>query len=255
MKQSERMNTMMRILSEKHNASTQYLSKVLDVSESTVRRDIEFLSSLKKDVHKVHGGVILKSNDKEHEYMFELKLNVNVELKRRVARAVVALLGNNDSVVLDSGTTCLLTATELHRRQDLRIATVDLQVAMELAKHDHIESIIIGGLIRPGYYSVGDALAMEMLDRFSIDKAVIGADAVDLEAGVTNYSIFEVGVKQKLLETAQHCILAADYTKFGTRTFYKIAALSRFSTIITNTELDPDIAEAIREMGIELVLA
>ncbi len=255
MKQSERMNTMMRILSEKHNASTQYLSKVLDVSESTVRRDIEFLSSLKKDVHKVHGGVILKSNDKEHEYMFELKLNVNVELKRRVARAVVALLGNNDSVVLDSGTTCLLTATELHRRQDLRIATVDLQVAMELAKHDHIESIIIGGLIRPGYYSVGDALAMEMLDRFSIDKAVIGADAVDLEAGVTNYSIFEVGVKQKLLETASHCILAADYTKFGTRTFYKIAALSRFATIVTNTELDEGIAEAIREMGIELVLA
>jgi len=225
------------------------------VSESTVRRDIEFLSSLKKDVHKVHGGVILKSNDKEHEYMFELKLNVNVELKRRVARAVVALLGNNDSVVLDSGTTCLLTATELHRRQDLRIATVDLQVAMELAKHDHIESIIIGGLIRPGYYSVGDALAMEMLDRFSIDKAVIGADAVDLEAGVTNYSIFEVGVKQKLLETASHCILAADYTKFGTRTFYKIAALSRFATIVTNTELDEGIAEAIREMGIELVLA
>lgn len=255
MKQSERMNTMMRILAEKHNASTQYLSKVLDVSESTVRRDIEFLASLQKDVHKVHGGVILKSADKEHEYMFELKLNVNVEFKRRVARAVVARLGDNDSVVLDSGTTCLLTATELHRRQDLRIATVDLQVAMELAKHDHIESLIIGGLIRPGYYSVGDALAMEMLDRFSIDKAVIGADAVDLEAGVTNYSIFEVGVKQKLIETASHCILAADYTKFGTRTFYKIAALTRFETVVTNTELDENIAEAIREMGIELVLA
>jgi len=245
----------MRILAEKHNASTQYLSKVLDVSESTVRRDIEFLSSLKKDVHKVHGGVILKSADKEHEYMFELKLNVNVELKRRVARAVVAHLGDNDSVVLDSGTTCLLTATELHRRQDLRIATVDLQVAMELAKHDHIESLIIGGLIRPGYYSVGDALAIDMLERFSIDKAVIGADAIDLEAGVTNFSIFEVGVKQKLLETASHCILAADYTKFGTRTFYKIAALSRFKTIVTNTELDENTAEAIREMGIELVLA
>lgn len=255
MKQAERINQMMQILQEKHNASTKYLCKVLDVSESTARRDIEFLASLNKDVRKVHGGVVLDGAAKGLEYMFELKLSVNVELKRRVARAVVSLLEDNDSVILDSGTTCLYTATELHRRKDLRIATVDLQVASELAKHEHIESLIVGGLIRPGYYTVGDTLATEMLEHFSIDKAVVSADAVDIETGVTNFSIFEVGVKRKILETAGKCILATDYTKFGTRTFYKVAEISRFATIVTNSELDERYADAIRELGIELVLA
>jgi len=254
MRQAERINQILEILAEKQNASTKYLSKVLDASESTVRRDIDFLSSIRNEVRKVHGGVVLDGAKKDLEYMFELKLNVNVELKRRIARAVVGLLEDNDSILLDSGTTCLYIATELHRRQDLRIATADLQVATELAKHDHIESLIIGGHIRPGYYTVGDAFAVEMLDHFSIDKAVMGADAVTIDSGVTNFSMFEVGVKRKILEIANTRILAVDHTKFGTSTFYKVATLSRFSTVVTNREIDPGYVRAMRDMGIQVLL-
>lgn len=254
MKQAGRISRMMQILSERHNASTKYLARVLDVSESTIRRDIEFLASVKDEVRKVHGGVVLEGPTSKLEYMFELKLGVNIELKRRIARAVVSLLEDNDSVLLDSGTTCLRTATELHRRKDLRIATVDLQVAMELAKHDHIESLIIGGLIRPGYYTVGDSLATDMLDMFSIDKAILSADAVDIATGITNFSIFEVGVKRKIIDTARQSILVADHTKFGTRTFYKVAALTELSMIVTTNELDTYYQDAIQELGVELIL-
>lgn len=255
MKQSERLSQLMHILSERHNASTKYLAKALDVSESTVRRDIEFLASMKEEVRKVHGGVVLDGAKSGLEYMFELKLGLNVELKRRIARAAVGLLEDNDSVLLDSGTTCLYTAMELHGRKDLRMATADLQVAIELAKHDNIESLIIGGLIRPGYYTIGDTHATEMLEKFSIDKAIMGADAVDLGDGITNFSIFEVGVKRKILETARTRILVADYTKFGNSTFYKVGGISRFTTIITNQELHSRCQEAIREAGVNLVLA
>lgn len=209
MKQPERMNAIMHNLSENHNASTHYLRNWLGVSQATVRRDIDVLASLKKDVRKVHGGVVLDSPSNPLEHMFEFKLNVNVELKRRVARAAVSRLEDNDSVIIESGRSRLHTATELHRRKDLRVATVDLQVAIELAKHDHTEALIVGGLIRPGYCSVGDTPAIETLDRFSADRAAMSVDAIDLEPGVTNFSIFQVRVKRKLLEIAGECILAA----------------------------------------------
>ena len=254
MKQGERIGQILRILSEKHNASTKYLSTVLDASESTVRRDIEFLTSVRDEVRKVHGGVVMEGDRGDSEYMFELKANVNVELKKRIARKVVDMLDDNDSVLLDSGTTCLQIASHIHQKQTLRIATTDLQVAAELAKHEHIESIVIGGHIRPGYYTIGDAFAVEMLDHFSIDKAVVGADAVTIDSGVTNLAMFEVGVKRKILEIAKSKILVVDYTKFGTSTFYKVAPLSRFSTVVTNRELDESYISAMRDMGIEVIL-
>lgn len=246
----------MDILTTKDNASTTYLCKVLNVSESTVRRDIEFLASLRKEVRKVHGGVVLEgANQHDHEYMFELKQNVNVVEKRRIARAAVDLLEDGDNVLLDSGTTCLQIASELHARKHLRIATVDLQIATELARHDHIESLIVGGLIRPGYYTIGESLALDMLEHFSINKAIVAADAVDMNVGVTNFSMFEVGVKRKILQLAEVRILVADHTKFGAKTFYKVASLDRFSTIVTNKELEQSYADHIRELGINLILA
>jgi DeoR/GlpR family transcriptional regulator of sugar metabolism len=258
MKQRERLNLIMQILDEKQNASTKYLCKALGISESTVRRDIEFLASIREEVEKVHGGVVLSGAGngaaRNPEYMFDLKLNLNNELKKRIAKAVVGLLEDNDSILLDSGTTCLQIATELHRKRKLRIACVDLPIAMELAKHDHIESIIIGGLIRPGYYTIGDSLAIEMLQHFSIEKLVMSADAIDFQIGITNFSVFEVGVKRQILKSTRTAILAADYTKFGTSAFHKVANLAQFSTIVTNTELEQRYVDQIREAGIELLL-
>ncbi len=256
MKQAQRLTRIMEILSAKDNASTKYLCKILGASESTIRRDIEFLASLRKEVRKVHGGVVLEGERQhEHEYMFELKQNVNVEQKRRIAEVAAGLIDDGDSIVLDSGTTCLQIAVALQPKKHLRIATVDLQIALELARHEHAESLMVGGLIRPGFYSIGESMAVQMLDNFVIDKAIMAADAIDIDAGVTNFSIFEVSVKRKMLEIAEERILVADHTKFGTSTFYRVAAISRFTKIITSSELDPKKADQIREKGTELILA
>lgn len=254
-KHSERINHIYAILKQKGNASTSFLSKTFDVSESTIRRDVDFLASMRDEVERVHGGAVLRNARKDSEFMFELKQDLQTDLKQRIASALLEEIDDGDRLLLDSGTTCLYAAMQLHHHQDLRVVTTDLKVADELAKHENIESVIIGGLIRPGYYTIGEALALEMLDHFSIEKTIMSADAIDIERGVSNFSTFEVAIKKKIIDMADQSILIADHTKFGKTSFYKVAELNRFACIITTRELDPTIAEALTALGIRLRLA
>ena len=256
-KQAERIHTIHAILKEKGNASNKFLCSVFDVSESTVRRDIDLLASMHADVQRLHGGVVLEGSNGNLEYMFEVKLNLNREEKRRIARAAVEFVENGDRLVVDSGTTCLFAAMELHHRKDLRVITLDTKIACELAKHESIEATIVGGIVRPGFYTVGESMAIEMLDHFSVDTTIMSADAIDVAKGVTNFSIFEVGVKKKIIEMAKTVILIADHTKFGGSFFYKVTDLVQVDTIITAKELersDPGLVHTIRDLGVTLVL-
>ena len=133
--------------------------------------------------------------------------------------------------------------------------TLDIRVAEELGKHSNIESNIIGGVVRPGYYTVGGIRALENLDSFSASKVFMSVDGIDIEHGITNASEFEVGVKRRIIQMASHVYVLADHEKIGTHALYRVAPISSVQTIITDQQIAPDKAAAIREMNIELILA
>jgi len=256
MKRLDRITRIMELLEEQGNASSVYLSKVLDISESSVRRDINYMVTLPKykDVKRFHGGVVLDRGMVGLEYMFELKLDLNRGLKQAVARKASNLIGDGDSIIIDSGTTCLYLAQYLHDRKKLRVVTTDIKVAEELGKHGDIESNIIGGIIRPGYYTVGGIVALDNLGRFSAEKVFMSVDAIGVEHGITNASEFEVGIKQRLIQMGIHVYILADSTKFNTHTLYKVAGITEVDTIIANRSLDESLANRIRDCGVELLL-
>lgn len=255
MRRTDRVTQIQSILKEKHKASTRDLCSVFGVSESSIRRDIDFLMNLDPNVRRVHGGVVLTDSRDNLEYEFDLKLNLNLKLKERIANAAAALISDGDSLLIDSGTTCLSMIPKIHRTNSLRIVTLDVKISEELAKCENIESIIVGGLIRPGFYTIGGSQAIEMLDQFVVDKVFMSADAIDFDKGITNFSMFEVGVKKKITEIADELILIADHTKFGQKSFYKVTDIKKFSTIITTSELPTEYTKQIKEMGVNLILA
>ena len=257
MNRLDRIQTTMDLLEERGNVSTAFLAGTFNVSESSIRRDINHMASLRicKDVQRIRGGLILDRDVDGTEYMFELKLDLNRELKLTVAQKAIEFIDDGDSIILDSGSTCLYIARLLQTRSRLKVITTDIMIAQELGRHETIESSIIGGIIRPGYYTVGGTTATENLAGFRTEKVFLSADAVDLDHGITNASEFEVGVKREAMRAGRRVIVVADHTKFGKRTVYKVAELSDEFTIITNKELDPSLVTAIRERGIELHLA
>lgn len=246
----------MEVLREKGNASIRYLADVLDTSEATVRRDVKFMCSGGDYpfVKRALGGVILDSQKMGLEFMFDLKLNLNTELKMAIGVRAAESVEDGESIIVDSGTTCMYAARQLHARSGLRVLVTDVKIAGELGRYGGIETLITGGVVRPGYFTIGGDIALEVMDRFNVDKALLSADAVDIHRGITNASLFEAAVKRKVISSAHRTILLADYTKFGRVAMYKVADLTSVHSIVTNKQLDPSIAESIRRAGIDLVL-
>jgi DeoR/GlpR family transcriptional regulator of sugar metabolism len=256
MKRYDRMRKIHDFLNEHGNVSTVVLAKMLDISESSVRRDINYMISLEeyKNIERVHGGLILNRYRSDLEYMFELKLDLNRNLKLAVARAATKFIDDKDNIIIDSGTTCLYFAQSLQNKKGLRVITTDVRIAEELAKYSDIESNIIGGIVRPGYYTVGGINALDNLDRFSVNKVFMSVDAIDLEHGITNTTEFEVGVKRKIIKSAKRVYILTDHTKFGKHMLYRVSGISGIMTIITNKNLDPTTCDRFRKAGIDLTL-
>jgi len=253
--QSERIRQILFWLKEKGTLSITELCEHLQISEATARRDIVRLAETDPSIKRFHGGVAWENLSGNLEYKFERKLHVNQEYKKRIASAILEHINDDESLLLDSGTTCLYIAEQLHKKKSLRVVSLDIKIAEELAKYEKIESMVVGGTVRTGFYTIGESFAEEMLAQIHVEKAIMSADAVDIGNGITNYSIFEVGVKRNIFKISDYVILVADHTKFGNVSLYKIADLQRFDLIVTTKELDQSYIEAIRKLNIPLVLA
>ncbi len=256
-KRSHRIKLIYDMLDTQGNVSTEHLAKKLRISESTVRRDINYMVSSGKygKLNRVYGGLTVEDSSAEHEYIFEIKRDLNKKFKMQVAKKAAEFIEQGDKVIIDSGTTCLYLAQELRQKKEVSVITLDVKIAEELGKYGNIESNIIGGVIRPGYYTIGGSSALDNLRRFYAQKVFLSVAAFDLEYGITNASEFEVGVKKLLVEMGAHVYVVTDYTKINTHTMYRVAPCSSINTLITNKELDEQTAQRIRDAGIELVLA
>ena len=163
------------------------------------------------------------------------------------------MIKDGDCFFLDSGSTCLELAKCL---ADARVKVIcnDIKIANELGCFPHVESYIIGGLIRPGYFSVGESLALEMINAFSVERAFISCDALSLETGITNATMFEVGVKTRIIQRSREVILMADHSKFDAVEPHAVATLSCIKTIISDSGLPETIAQRYQRAGCQLFL-
>lgn len=114
-----------------------FLARTFGLSESLVRRDINYLLSLNRhpDVKRVHGGIILDMSRQGLEYMFEFKLGVNHSLKVAVAKKALEFVDDEDDIIVDSGTTCLCFSRLLGCKKSLKVVVLDIKIAEELGKN------------------------------------------------------------------------------------------------------------------------
>lgn len=196
---------------------------------------------------------ILVDNTDDKEYVFDVKRTLQSVAKREIAALARTMIKDGDCFFLDSGSTCLELAKCL---ADARVKVIcnDIKIANELGCFPHVESYIIGGLIRPGYFSVGESLALEMINAFSVERAFISCDALSLETGITNATMFEVGVKTRIIQRSREVILMADHSKFDAVEPHAVATLSCIKTIISDSGLPETIAQRYQRAGCQLFL-
>lgn len=233
-------------------ASVRDLALRLDVSEVTIRRDLRQLDLVGEAV-RVHGGAMPKRRSKSFEPPWDAKVALRHDAKRRIGEAAAARVRPGEAILLDSGTTTLFVARAL--RVPCSVVVVDVKIAVELAGRpasDAIRTFIVGGEVRSGFFSTAGHSALEMLAQLHVDHAFLSADAIDIDAGITNASVEGTGIKRAIIAAGKEVVLVADGSKLGEVALARVAQLAAVDLWITDEGVDGDALERALSTGLKI---
>lgn len=248
----ERRQAILHLLDTMGNVTVAELGARFEVSEMTIRRDLDELER-QGLLRRVHGGAV-RGRGRSYEPAFLIRYGLRQAEKERIAAAAADLIQNGDSIALDVGTTTLEVAKRLKGKRDLTVITPSLRIANQLAEMQDLRLILPGGLLRPGELSLVGALAEETFRQFYVDKLFMGIGGIDLEAGLTEFNLEDALVKKAMLRAAKEIIVVADASKFGVVTFSVVAPLQVVNRIVTDSAISPAMVDRLRERNIEVIV-
>ncbi len=249
----QRREEILRLLRETPVLSVRELTERLAVSHMTVRRDIDVLERMGR-AHSVPGGIRLASHLGSEPSRLD-KENIDVGHKRAVARSAAQLVSDRMTVYLDAGTTILAMVPYLLSRKDLTIVTNDFSTLEALVDAEDVDVIHTGGLLDHRNRSSVGRLAASTLRDLNVDRAFISSSSWAAQRGVTTPHEPKVDVKRAAIDVSASRVLVAGSVKYGLFATHRVADLGEFDTIITDDALAPGAAAAVRDRGVDLVLA
>ena len=248
---TDRHQFILQKLKEEGKVSIQELSDLMKVSGVTIRKDLKLLEE-KNLVFRTKGGAS-NTNPYASDRPINEKAFINSEEKKRIAKAALELIKQNDSILIGSGTTAFEFAHALHPSKPLTVITPALKVGLELSERSNIEVLQLGGLIRPNSSSVAGHHAINVLDGISCGILFIGVDGIDPDFGVSISNLAEATLNQKMIETAQTVVLLTDSTKFGKRGLGKICTLDQVHYIVTDNKVPVSMVKKLEEHDIKII--
>lgn len=228
------------------------LAAEFDVSEMTIRRDVEVLEGLGV-LRRVVGGAIAMQR-KDSEPSFATRVADAAQEKIHIADVVADLIGANETLILDSGSTALAVANSLKGRNlGLTVVTPSILAALALVDEPDTTVMLTGGELRAGELSLIGPNAEDTLGNYNCDTYVMGVAGIDGDRGISDYHQAESRVKRAASRRADRVIVAADKSKLGRVTFVSIAALSQIQTIVSDGPPEHPTLVAARGAGVEVI--
>lgn len=247
----ERHQYIIKEINDKGHISVVELCESLHVSSVTIRKDLQFLEDSRL-LFRTHGGAT-RHNPYQTDRPVNEKEKIHESEKVLIGRAGASLVSKNDSIIIGSGTTTQFLAREINPIGTLTVVTSALNVTLELLKHQNVDVIQLGGSVRSTSSSVVGQYANNILDNFFCSKLFLGVDGIDLDYGISTTNAQEATLNQKMINVAQKVIVLADSSKFGRKSFGKIADFSKIDTIISD-EMPKNFLEYFESLGIETII-
>ncbi len=231
------------------------LAELLDVSEMTVRRDLDALDAAGLIV-KVHGGATVRYEHSTDEPGFEAKLSLSIDEKRAIATSAAVLTSAGSAIGITAGTTTAQLAAELVSVSNLTVVTNSIRIADVFHSHERPDRtvILVGGERTPSDALVGP-VAVTALEQFHLDTVFMGVHGVHEHAGFTTPNLLEAETNRAFIEATDHLAVLADHTKWGVAGLCTICPLSGASTLVTDSGLGEHALAVVRREINRVVLS
>ncbi len=248
----ERHQRILQLLRAAGKVSVESLAEQFSVSAPTIRADLAALDH-RGLLLRTHGGAMIRdighhdllSTDKEEEGRAE---------KRRIARVAASRVKDDETILLDAGTTVHEIARILRERHRLTIVTNSLPSAFELVECPGISVVLIGGDLHPERQATLGPLATEFLRDIHVDRAFIGVNGVSEDAGWTVVDFEAVPLKRAMMSRARDVIVVADHSKLGAARFASIGPLTAAQALVTDIPIEqPQLRFALESAGVEII--
>lgn len=249
----ERRNEILEKLQTDRRVVVSELSQLYDVSEETIRRDLEKLVNDGYAI-KSYGGAVINENI-NIELPFNIRKNRNILGKQHIAELVAGLINDGDSIMLDASTTAVYIAKTLQEKgkKNLTVITNSIEIIIELFDAQDWTVLSTGGVSREGSFALVGPQTDRMLSSYHVDKAVISCKGIDVSAGFTDSDDLHANNKRTMLKAAKEKILAIDSSKFDRIAFTEIGTLDDLTTVITDEKPEEKWLQVFEDSGIKCI--
>ena len=248
---AERRNIILERIQEEKKVIVSELSRDYEVSEETIRRDLEKLEE-EGHIVKSYGGAVLNEAS-VMELPHNVRRTVNTVAKQRIAELVNREINENDHIFLDASTTSVYIARAIKQKEHLTVITNSIENLLELSLVTGWDVISTGGLLKPGTMSLYGWKTAETLGAYHADKVFLSCKGLSMEWGITDGNDETAGIKQAMIAAAEKIYLAADHSKFDKTAFSQICGFNRIDTVITDREPEPAWKDYFASQGIGLI--
>ncbi len=248
----ERIRIIKGILLDKNYINVSDLSTLLNVSEVTIRRDLEKLEK-EKFLTRTHGGAIINDITDDDDDDYE-DLNDDPYFDERIEIAEIAshMVEDEDVIFLSSGLTNICIAKKILSKKNITVLTNDLNIASELSSSKDIKVIIPGGDLDARTMTLSGKLTIENIKHFYVSKAFIEVDGVSFQRGYTVRSIEKASIIEEMIKLTAQCIIVCHYKCFNQIAFSQIGPLSLSNKLITNPKISDEYKKYYFENNIQL---
>ena len=242
---NERMRRVLELLETRDAVSVAELAQRFAVSEVTVRSDLTMLAR-QGLVVRVRGGARALQRG-QSEVAFDVRLRVEEEGKRAIARASAEMVVDGEAVALDSSTTAFYIALELRQKRELVIVTNGLRVASAIADAPGVSVIVLGGVVRTAAMSVVGDFASSVLRNTRIGRGFFGARGISADRGLMDLNPDEVKIKREMADACERVVGVFDHTKWRRSALLTFVPTQRIDAIVTDAGAPPELVQEWRD--------
>jgi DeoR family fructose operon transcriptional repressor len=245
-------------VSEAEQVTVAQLAERFDVSTDTVRRDLQQLHD-EGLVVRTHGGAVSVAAIASTEKKLDVRMQIHTDAKDRIGALTATLIADNSVVMINAGTTALAVVRHLNNHRDLTIATNNLRIPTEISPKILRDFYLFGGAVRLGGQSTVGPVSFQLGGgrdmQLRCDLAIVSVGAVSVGVGYSTSNLSEAVMMGEMMQRAARVVILADSSKFSDPLFAQIAELDRADFLVTEAEPPEDLAEALRQAEVEVLVA